>query len=250
VFASAPSSQVVDSGQLRVWNMTADGSGVEQRTARAQAASRPGTGAVPWWLLAIVFALFAAVLIVGGLVANRLTTRDLAAARVRDSRLQELERTVAERPNDLDARVRLAYAYQQNSLNREALKQYRQVLSADPNNLAALYNTGVIQLQTGKKGAAEKSLTRVLELAPQHALAAYALGRHYADAGDEERALAISLPAADAHPDDADLQYTAGLALENAGRFAEAAIRYEAALKLVPNMDDAKRAIKRLEGAR
>jgi tetratricopeptide (TPR) repeat protein len=230
--------------------MTADGSGVEQNTARPRAASRPAAGAAPWWLLACVVALFVAVLIVGGLVANRLATRDLAAARVRDARLPELERIVAEQANDLDARLRLAYAYQQNSLHREALDQYKQVLSADSNNLAALYNTGVIQLKTGKDRAAEKSLARVLELAPQHGLAAYALARHYADTGDDERALSIALPAADAHPDDADLQYVAGLALENAGRFSEAATRYEAALRLVPDMADAERAIKRLEGAR
>jgi tetratricopeptide (TPR) repeat protein len=230
--------------------MTADGSGVEQRSARKREAARPTTGAAPWWLLACVVALFAAVLIVGGLVVNRLVMRDLATARARDARLPELERAVAERANDLDARLQLAYVYQQNSLYRDALREYKQVLSADPNNVGALYNTGVIQLRTGKDRAAEKSLTRVLELAPAHALAAYALGRHYADAGEDERALAIALPAADAHPDDADLQFTAGLALENSERFPEAAIRYEAALKLVPGMPDAERAIKRLEGAR
>ncbi len=230
--------------------MTADGSGVQQGAARTREAERPAAGAAQWWLLACVVVLFVAVLVVGGLVANRLATRDLATARARDGRLPELERVVAERANDLDARLQLAYAYQQNSLYREALRQYKKVLSADPNNLAALYNTGVIQLQQGKDGAAEKSLARVLELAPQHALAAYALGRHYADTGDDERALAVALPAADTHPDDADLQYTAGLALENAGRFSEAAVRYEAALKLVPGMADAERAIKRLEGAR
>jgi len=238
------------SGRSKAPNMTSDDPGLKYRAPQADGATQPKSGAAPWWLYVCVVILFVAVLIVGGLVVGRFTTRDLAAARARDARLPQLERAVNGGTADLETRLRLAYTYQQNSLYREALREYEQVLKTNPDNIRALYNKGLVELETGKNRAAERSLTRVLELSPAHALAAYSLGRHYVDSGEYERALAISILAADAHPDDADLQYTVGLALEKLGRFTEASARFEAALELVPGMPDALSAMKRLEGAR
>ena len=133
----------------------------------------------PLWLVASVAALIVAVLIVGGLVVNRLLTRDLVRARARDARLQVLESAADARPTDLDAALSLAHAYQQHALYREALARYKKVLSADPENLGALYNTGLIQLARGNAAAAEESLSRVLALSPTHPLAARVLAEHY-----------------------------------------------------------------------
>ena len=79
----------------------------------------------------------------GGLIANRLLTRDVNSARMRDARLRVAEAAVAQRPDDLDARLRLAFAYQRDALDREALEQYKKVLAVDPGNQGALYNTGL-----------------------------------------------------------------------------------------------------------
>lgn len=212
--------------------------------------SRPSSDSAPLWLVLCAVCLFAAVLVAAGFVANRLLTRDLVAARAVDARLQAFESAVEGRPGDVGARVRLAYAYQQNGLHREALDQYAEVLAANPGNSGALYNTGLIQLARGQASDGEATMSRLLELEPSHALAAQTLAERHSAQGEFARALAVVLPAADAHPENADLQYLAGLAYEKTGRTDAAILRYRSALRLVPGMSTARSALGRLGGAR
>lgn len=205
---------------------------------------------VPRWLVAIVAVLFVAVLAVGGLVAERAMIRKPVVATGPEMRVRILEDAVRQRPDDLDSRRQLAFAYQQAGRDREALREYEKVLDGNANDLAALYNTGVIFLETGREDEGERTLLRVLKRAPSHALVAKTLGEYYAESGEFGRVVDIAAPAADSHLDMADLQYLAGIGYERTGHPDEAEARYRRALSLVPDMAEARDGLKRLERQR
>jgi tetratricopeptide (TPR) repeat protein len=213
----------------------------------AEPEDRTAADHVPRWLAAMVVFLFVAVLGVGGLVADRALMRKPVATTGPEMRVRILEDAVRQRPDDLDSRRQLAFAYQQVGRDREALREYERVLDGNASDLAALFNTGVIFLETGREDEGERSLLRVLKLAPSHALAAKTLGEYYAESGEFGRVVDIAAPAADSHLDMADLQYLAGFGYEKTGCPDEAEARYRRALSLVPDLAEARDGLKRLE---
>jgi tetratricopeptide (TPR) repeat protein len=204
----------------------------------------------PRLLVFCVLVLAAAVLIVGAVDIFKLIARNSTPTTGPDLRLRFLEGVVRHQPEEYESRRELAFAYQQAGREREALREYGRVLKARPNDLASLYNTGLIHLGSSRRGKGEKALLRVLELAPTHSLAAKALGDQYAEAGDYRRVLAVVVPAMDAHPELADLQYLAGLAYEKTGQRSRAQSSYHRAVLLMPDMKAAERGLKRVGGVK
>ncbi len=209
----------------------------------------PGAAA-PRWL--IVFALFltVAVAAAAGAVVFELAAVSARPTTGTDLRLRVLEGLANAKQSDMGARRELAFAFQQTGRNSEALSEYKKVLASSPDDLASLYNSGVLLLGTWRHVEGEKDLLRVLQLAPSHALAAKTLGEYYATKQEFDRLLAVVPPAADAHSDLADLQYLAGLGYEKTGRPALAKSRYRRALSLVPDMAEAKLGLARLRGTK
>ncbi|HZL04392.1 MAG TPA: hypothetical protein VFE45_03050, partial [Coriobacteriia bacterium] len=107
---------------------------------------------------------------------------------------------------------------------------------------------GVCKIALGAGDSGEADLREVLDAAPGHPLAAKTLSDRLLERGEDAEALAILEPAILAHPELADLQYGAGLALERLGRRGEAEVRYRAALVTSPDMEDARLGLSRLEG--
>ena len=58
-------------------------------------------------------------------------------------------RRVSANPGDADARLNLAYAYQQDAQYQKALAEYDKVLQQRPKDTAALYNKGVVYMTLG-----------------------------------------------------------------------------------------------------
>lgn len=199
------------------------------------------------WLVGFVMTLVIAVIVTGGLLVSRRGVAEARGETEPDSIVVIAEKATKERPDDPEVWRQLAYAYQQAGQHREALREYARVLSQDPNDLASLYNCGLIHLGLGESREGESELLAVIERAPTHALAAKALGEHYARTGRFDRILGAVASAADAHPELADLQYLAGLGYEKAGRRGEASGRYRAALLLVPDLGEARDGLARLE---
>jgi tetratricopeptide (TPR) repeat protein len=121
---------------------------------------------------------------------------------------------------------------------------------ADPKNTAALYNRGLIQIQTGKGKSGEDSLSAVLNIDPKHALAAKALGEYYASKRQYESVLLAVGSVAAANPDLADLQYLLGEAYENLGQKDKAVTAYNNAIQFAPDLRPARDALGRLQGGR
>jgi tetratricopeptide (TPR) repeat protein len=206
--------------------------------------------AAPRWLAATVLALLAGVLILSGLVAYRFLGRSLDAAQGQDPRISSLAVAVRADPADVDARRQLAFSYQRAGQFGDAVREYKKVLSEKPDDLASLYNMGVIYLDTGKERDGEELLLQVMDLAPTHVLAAKALGDYYSGSGQYARVVQVVVPAVEARPELADLQYLAGLGYEKTGHEVQAVERYRKALHYVPDMVEATEALERLGDVR
>ena len=103
----------------------------------------------------------------------------LLAARDRDQDLDWSEWLA--NPSDPKTHLGLGYAYQSDGRYDKALEQYAIVLKSNPRDTAALYNQGNVYFKLGVDDRGEKSMWEVLKIDPTHALAAKALGEHYAD---------------------------------------------------------------------
>jgi Flp pilus assembly protein TadD len=202
------------------------------------------------WLVVAAILLSIAVLVLGGLVVRSLIVRYNAEKAPGAAKRQILEGIVRKQPTDISSRRLLAFAYQQEGRDLTALREYAAVLKSDPRDMAALYNSGVIYLRLGKDRQGVESLSKVLALEPSHGPAAKLLAEHYAATGEYQRIGSVVQAAVDAHPEMADLQYLLGLGYEKTGRTQEAAVRYRLALNLIPNMPEAKAALRRLEEAK
>lgn len=200
---------------------------------------------VPGWLALLVLVLLLAVFAVGGwvvrgvVIANRAT--DPASAAV-----SGWKDKVAADGDNMQYRLSYGFALQRDKQYAKALEQYRAVLVREPKNTAALYNEGVIYSLTGQPRLAEATWWKVLRVAPDHALAAKALGQYYVDRHHYKSALVALSPVVKRQPGYADLQYLDALSLERLGRKSEAVKHYRLAVRYAPDLTDARDALARL----
>jgi tetratricopeptide (TPR) repeat protein len=200
---------------------------------------------VPAWLALLVLILIIAVVGVGGFVVRGMLT-GRAQSSTTQADITQWQQAVASDPGDIDARLNLAYAYQQAAQYDTALAEYAKVLEQRPKDTAALYNTGVILMTTGSAKKGEAALWEVLKVDPKHALAAKELGEYYAAKGQFKSLIVAVEPAVTAKPTLADLQYLMGLAYEKTGKPDLARERYGLALKYAPDMLEALAGLQRL----
>lgn len=202
---------------------------------------------VPTWLAVLVAVLLVGVLVTAGLLVRvivmqeRVRTGDVAVMKAE----QEAE---AEAEPKINTVLRLAFQYQQRAQYDRALEKYDRALEMDSDNLAALYNRGIVLKAMGKTKAAEAALWDVLEIQPSHAMAAKSLGELYAERGQYRSMLVAVQPAARANPAMADLQYLEGLGLEKLGRMQRARAAYQRALTYDPDLVAARKGIERIDG--
>lgn len=201
---------------------------------------------VPAWLAALVLVLLLAGMGLGGYVLRGIVSGDGRQPDLADESIEKWRAQVDERPEDLDARVQLGYAYQQAGRYDRALEQYEYVIERNPRDTGALYNRGIVYKRMGVDDRAEKALWEVLAVQEDHVLAARALGGIYAEREEYRSLLRAVRPVVEVHPEIADLQYLTGLAYENTDRTEWAIARYRLALKYSPGYEKAVEALDRL----
>jgi tetratricopeptide (TPR) repeat protein len=200
---------------------------------------------VPGWLALVVLILLLAVAAVGGyVIRDAIVGRGERSPEVAD--VSAWERKVAAEPDSVDNLLGLGYAHQSAGQYEEALSQYDAALAIDPKNTAALYNSGIVLMHLKRFKEAETVLWDVLDVAPDHALAAKALGEYYVAKHQYKSALATLEPVVEARPYYADLQYLAGISCEELGRTDDAIGYYLGALKYAPDYVEARDGLARL----
>ncbi len=117
----------------------------------------------------------------------------------------------------------------------EALKYYDEALKAQPNNIRALFNKGVMLHMIGKPGEAVQYYDKYLEINPYDPEAWSNKGMALRRMGKVQEAIRAYEKGIELNPDDATLWSNKGIALRSLGRVDEAIACYERALNLDPN---------------
>jgi tetratricopeptide (TPR) repeat protein len=205
---------------------------------------------VPRWLAVLVLVLLLAVVLVAGFVIRGLMTRDQRALSPQEIEVGTWTARVAANPSDPKTHLGLGYAYQSDGRYDKALEEYAIVLKSNPRDTAALFNRGNVYFKLGVDDRAEASMWEVLKVEPTHELAAKSLGDYYARKKQYKSLLVAVKPAADAHPELADLQYLLGMANEKLGDPAAALRYYQLAIKYSPDLVAAQEGLKRVGGGK
>lgn len=200
---------------------------------------------VPGWLALLVLVLLLAVSALGGyLVRGALV--DEKPSTPAEFAVKNLEKEAKVDPDNPENQLALGYAYQQEGRYDDALKQYELVLKAEPQNTGALYNKGIVLMTVGKTKEGEAVLWDLLEIAPDHVLAAKALGDYYVEKKHYKSALVALEPVIQLQPQYADLQYLAGYSCEQLAINDKAVEYYRGALTYSPDHAEAKAGLARL----
>ena len=120
-----------------------------------------------------------------------------------------------------------------------ALRVLKTMLAESPDDVNALYLTGLCHLQKNQLDEAAASLERVAVLAPNFAAARVQLGALYERRGEKDRALASYDSALQLEPANLVALYNAGVLRYNAGHAAEALPYFERAVRVKPDDDNA-----------
>ncbi|MDE3194495.1 MAG: tetratricopeptide repeat protein [Chloroflexota bacterium] len=104
--------------------------------------------------------------------------------------IAELEAQARAHPDDVPTRLALAQAYDQDGRASDAVDQYKNVLTLDPSNVAALNGLGLILFRSGSPDGALVAADKVLGIDPRNADALFLKGlvlyqqQKYAEAVD------------------------------------------------------------------
>ncbi len=133
---------------------------------------------------------------------------------------------VAQEPDWLEAKVNLAIATlnrQEDGDEERALALATEVLVSDPDQVRALYVSGIIHVYLGRPEPAAALLERALSLDQRDAYAAYFLGQSHLHMGEYEQASGFLLRAVDLDPYLRSAYWAGAQALRRLGRDAESA---------------------------
>ncbi len=100
---------------------------------------------------------------------------------------QYLNKVLEHEPGNLDVKCQVAMTYLSSS-PMQGVAMLREVLEADPNNQTALFNLGMLSIQSGQYQLAVGRLEKLLEINPAHTQGRLLLGVAYMNTGNKKRA--------------------------------------------------------------
>ena len=90
-------------------------------------------------------------------------------------------------PNNLAAKTKMAMTYL-SSAPMKGVGMLREVIEADPKNELALFNLGMLSIQSGQNEKAVSWLSRLVEVNPAHTQGTLLLGLAYMNTGQKKKA--------------------------------------------------------------
>ncbi len=100
-----------------------------------------------------------------------------------------LGKAIEANPKNYESRVKMAMTYLSSS-PMQGIQKIREVLAEDPQNEFALYNLGMLSMQSGQYDRAIERLNDLIEVNPNHVQGQLLLGVAYMNAGNKEKAKA------------------------------------------------------------
>ncbi|MFP4091345.1 MAG: tetratricopeptide repeat protein [Cyclobacteriaceae bacterium] len=101
---------------------------------------------------------------------------------------QYYEKVIAQEPGNLDAKAKMAMTYVSSSNPMQGITMLREVLEKDENNQTAIYNLGLLSLQSGQHDKAAERFEKLVSLSPDNLQAQFLLGVSYFESGQKEKA--------------------------------------------------------------
>lgn len=150
-------------------------------------------------------------------------------------------------PQDVGARLFLAYLYQRKGNNSDALKQYGDILKGNAESVAALIGMGTVMADLGRVGDAVHYLTEALRIDPRNVSAHVNLGLVAYRREKMEEAMSHYRIALMVDPLNADVLYNMGLAFEKMGKINDAIVHLEKAMEIKPDYVMAKETLARIK---
>ena len=148
------------------------------------------------------------------------------------------ETLVEQEPDWLEARVNLAIAFlnrQKEGDEHTALSIVTQVLQEDPEQIRALYVSGIIHFYIGEPEQATAFFNRVVTRDAQDAYAVYFLGQSYLQMGDYEQSAQWLLRAAEIDPYLRSAYWAGAQVLRRLGRIEDSAEMLAGYQRFEPN---------------
>jgi tetratricopeptide (TPR) repeat protein len=91
-------------------------------------------------------------------------------------------------PRNLDAKTKMAMTYVSSPNPMQGIMMLREVLKDDPKNQLAMFNLGMLSIQSNQYERAIERLTELVELNPAHIQGQLLLGIAYMNNGDKKKA--------------------------------------------------------------
>jgi tetratricopeptide (TPR) repeat protein len=91
-------------------------------------------------------------------------------------------------PKDLDAKAKMAMTYVSSATPMKGIMMLREVLAEDPKNELALFNMGMLSIQSGQYDRAIERLQQLVVINPGHVQAHLLLGVAYLNRGEKAEA--------------------------------------------------------------
>jgi outer membrane protein len=91
-------------------------------------------------------------------------------------------------PGDLNVKTKMAMTYLTSASPMQGITMLREVLAKDPKNELALFNMGMLSIQSGQHDRAIDRLTELVKINPDHIQAQLLLGVAWMNRGDKVKA--------------------------------------------------------------
>lgn len=93
-----------------------------------------------------------------------------------------------EHPENLEVKNKLAMTYLTTTNPMQGIAMLREILQAEPNNESAIFNLGVLSMQSGQYDKAVERFVKLVEINPEHTQAQFFLGVSYLETGQKDKA--------------------------------------------------------------
>lgn len=161
--------------------------------------------------------------------------------------IKDLTKIVNDNPDSIEARLRLAFAFQKEERYDEAREQYLEVLKVEPLNQGALFNLGEIDRVNKNYVGAETRFKLLLKNYEYHVLGSWSLGQVYLETKKYDEAIKLMDKMLVGSPNTVDFIIIKAEALAKKGNKAQAKAVYKSALKFDPENKTVKQALEGLK---
>ncbi|MFT2009226.1 tetratricopeptide repeat protein [Pontibacter sp. 13R65] len=99
------------------------------------------------------------------------------------------EQVLKNNPSDLDSKTNIAMTYIATENPMQGITLLREVITADPNNQKALFNLGLLSMQSNQFDKAEERFRKLVSVNPEHVEGTFYLAVSLARTGKKEEAV-------------------------------------------------------------